>query len=95
MSSYYNIFKDTEFTIQNTDSNVNIHKLFKPSYQSGGNINDLIYEDIDISKQQFSKKEPNNKNKIKNSKFRTSCQQSRIQNFKQPMIQIGGFYIQL
>ena len=93
MSSYYNIFKDTEFTIQNTDSNVNIHKLFKPSYQSGGNINDLIYEDTDISKQQFSKKEPNNKNK--NSKFRKSCQQSRIQNFKQPMIQIGGFYIQL
>jgi len=91
MSSYYNIFKDTEFTIQNTDSNVNIHKLFKPSYQSGGNMNDLIYEDTDISKQQFSKKESNNKN----NKFRTSCQQSRIQNFKQPVIQIAGFYIQL
>jgi len=90
MSSYYNIFKDTEFTIQNTDSNVNIYKLFKSSYQNGGNIN-LIYEDTDISKQQFSKKESNNKN----NKFRTSCQQSRIQNFKQPVIQIAGFYIQL
>lgn len=94
MTSYYNIFKDTEFTIQNTDSNVNINKLFKSSYQNGGNINDLIYEDMDISKQPFSKQELNNKNKTKN-KFRKSCQQSRIQNFKQPMIQIGGFYIQL
>lgn len=92
MSSYYNIFKDTEFTIQNTDSNVNIHKLFKTSYQSGGNMNDVIYEDMnDISKQQFSKKESNNKNIT----FRKSCQQSRIQNFKQPVIQIAGFYIQL
>ena len=91
MSSYYNIFKDTEFTIQNTDSN-QIYKLFKPSYQNGGNINDIIYEDTDISKQQFSKKEMI---KNKNNKFRKSCQQSRIQNFKQPMIQIGGFYIQL
>lgn len=90
MSSYYNIFKDTEFTIQNTDSNVNIHKLFKPSYQNGGNINNVIYEDKnDISKQQFSKKE------TKNRKFRKSCQQPIIQNFKQPMLQIGGFYIQL
>ena len=93
MASYYNIFKDTEFTIQNTDSNVNINKLFKSSYQNGGNINDLIYEDMDISKQQFSKQELN-KDKTKN-KFRKSCQQPIIQNFKQPMIQIGGFYIQL
>ena len=90
MSSYYNIFKDTEFTIQNTDSNVNIHKLIKPLYQSGGNMKDVIYEDMnDISKQQFSK------NQTKNIKFRKSCQQPIIQNFKQPMIQIGGFYIQL
>ena len=96
MSSYYDIFKDTEFTIQNTDSNVNIHKLNKSSYQNGGNINDLIYEDkSDISKQQFSKKETDNKNQTINSTFRKSCQQPIIQNFKQPMIQIGGFYIQL
>ena len=96
MSSYYNIFKDTEFTIQNTDSNGNIYKLFKPSYQNGGKINDLIYEDTnDISKIQFSKNESDNKNKMKNSKFRKSCNQPIIQNFKQPMIQIGGFYIQL
>ena len=92
MSSYYNIFKDTEFTIQNTDSNINIYDQFKSSHQNGGNINHLIYEDTnDISKAQFSKKEQNNKN----STFRKSCQQPIIQNFKQPMIQIGGFYIQL
>ena len=96
MSSYYDIFKDTEFIIQNTDSNVNIYKLIKSSYQNGGDINDLIYEDTnDISKQQFSKKETDNKNQTRNSKFRKSCQQPIIQNFKQPMIQIGGFYIQL
>lgn len=96
MSSYYDIFKDTEFTIQNTDSNINIYKLIKSSYQNEGNVNDLIYEDMnDISKQQFSKKETDNKNQTRNSKFRKSCQQPIIQNFKQPMIQIGGFYIQL
>jgi len=92
MSSYYNIFKDTEFTIQNTDSN-QTYKIFKPSYQNGGNINDVIYEDMNgISKRDFSKQKTNSS---KNSKFRKSCQQSRIQHFKQPVIQIAGFYIQL
>jgi hypothetical protein len=92
MSSYYNIFKDTEFTIQNTDSN-QTYKIFKPSYQNGGNTTDVIYEDMnDISKTTFSKKETTTST---NSKFRKSCNQSRIQNFKQPIIQIAGFYIQL
>ena len=52
MSSYYNIFKDTEFIIQNTDSKKTYKNLFKKSYQSGGaggdgngNIIDMIYEE--------------------------------------------------
>lgn len=90
MSSYYNIFKDTEFITQNTDSK-NTYKLLRKIYQQGGNTNDVIYEDIDtnldISKQKI--------NADLNSKFINSCKQSKVQNFKQPMIQIGGFYIQL
>ena len=96
MSSYYNIFKDTEFVIQNTDSK-NTYKLLKKIYQQGGNTNDLIYEDIDtnldISKLKLSKQRTHyNSN---SNKFINSCKQSKVQNFKQPMIQIGGFYIQL
>jgi len=95
MSSYYNIFKDTEFITQNTDSK-NTYKLLKKIYQQGGNTNDLIYEDIetnlDISKLKLSKQKIN---ADLNSKFINSCKQSKVQNFKQPMIQIGGFYIQL
>ena len=95
MSSYYNIFKDTEFITQNTDSK-NTYKLLKKIYQQGGNTNDLIYEDIntnlDISKLKLSKQKINTD---LNSKFINSCKQSKVQNFKQPMIQIGGFYIQL
>ena len=94
MSSYYNIFKDTEFITQNTDSK-NTYKLLKKIYQQGGNTNDLIYEDIDtdadISKLKLSKTNSDSNS----NKFINSCKQSKVQNFKQPMIQIGGFYIQL
>lgn len=94
MSSYYNIFKDTEFITQNTDSK-NTYKLLKKIYQKGGNMNDLIYEDIDtdadISKLKLSKTNYDSNS----NKFINSCKQSKVQNFKQPMIQIGGFYIQL
>jgi hypothetical protein len=90
MSSYYNIFKDTEFITQNTNTE-NTYKLLKKIYQQGGNTNGLIYEDIDtdvnISKQKI--------NVESHSKFINSCKKSKVQNFKQPMIQIGGFYIQL
>ena len=96
MSSYYNIFKDTEFITQNTNSK-NTYKLLKKIYQQGGNTTDLIYEDIDsnadISKLKLSKQKTEyNSN---SNKFINSCKQSKVQNFKQPMIQIGGFYIQL
>jgi hypothetical protein len=94
MSSYYNIFKDTEFITQNTDSK-NTYKLLKKIYQQGGNMNDLIYEDIDtdadISKLKLSKTNSDSNS----NKFINSCKQSKVQNFKQPIIQIGGFYIQL
>ncbi len=90
MTSYYNIFKDTEFIIQNTDT-TNIHKLFNNTHQTGGNLNNIIYEDIN-SKFNFSKEERSSK---LNDKFIKSCKQSKIQNFKQPMIQISGFNFQL
>ncbi len=95
MTSYYNIFKDTEFITQNTDSE-KTYKSLKQLYQTGGNTNDLIYEDMpDDSKLKLSKLKKQKTNYNSNSKFLKSCNQSKIQNFKQPMIQIGGFYIQL
>ena len=94
MSSYYNIFKDTEFITQNTDSK-NTYKLLKKIYQQGGNMKDLIYEDINDN-EHISKLKLSKTNSDSNSnKFINSCKQSKVQNFKQPMIQIGGFYIQL
>ena len=94
MSSYYNIFKDTEFITQNTNTE-NTYKFLQKICQKGGNINGLIYEDIDtnvnISKLKLSKTTSDSNS----NKFTNSCKQSRVQNFKQPMIQIGGFYIQL
>ena len=79
--------------IEGTNSSKSIKKI----YQQGGNTNDLIYEDIDtnldISKLKLSKQKTEyNSN---SNKFINSCKQSKVQNFKQPMIQIGGFYIQL
>ena len=89
MSSYYNIFKDTEFVIQNTNSKKS-YKLFKHSYQKGGDNIDFIYEDVDNSKHSEQKTKS-----VSNNKFIKSCKKNNIQNFKQPIIQIGGFYIQL
>jgi hypothetical protein len=92
MSSYYNIFKDTEFIIQNTNSN-QTYKLLKQSYQNGGNAMNLIYEGANHnSTLKVSKNETTH---ASNDKFIKSCKQSKTQHFKQPMIQIGGFYIQL
>ena len=86
MTSYYNIFKDTEFVTQNTNSE-NTYKFLKNIYQTGGYTENLIYEDSKTEKQKI--------NVNSNNKFINSCSQSKTQNFKQPMIQIGGFYIQL
>lgn len=91
MSSYYNFFKDTEFITQNTNTD-QTYKLLKKIYQQGGNSHNLIYEDSNFSKLKLSKQKNISDS---NNKFLKSCQQSKVQNFKQPMIQIGGFYIQL
>ena len=92
MTSYYNIFEDTEFTIQNTNSE-QTYKLFKPFYQKGGNSLDLIYEDNNQDNNQN-----NNQGKLsnkQNEKFLKSCKQLQKQRFRQSTMQIGGFYIQL
>ena len=95
MTSYYNIFKDTEFITQNINPD-KTYKSLKQLYQNGGDSDGLIYEDMsENSKLKLSKLEKQKTNSNSNSKFLKSCNQSKIQNFKQPMIQIGGFYIQL
>ena len=44
MTSYYNIFENTEFVIQNTNTN-KTYKTIKQIFQSGGDNTTLIYED--------------------------------------------------
>ena len=87
MSLYYNIFKDTEFVIQNTNTN-KTYKAIK-QYQSGGDNTILIYDD---NTSEHLKK---NTNKNTNKNFFNSCKQSKMRSFKQPILQIGGFNIQL
>ena len=100
MTSYYNIFKNTEFVIQNTNTN-NTYKSIKQMYQSGGS-NILIYEDIQSDElntnKRLQKKDlviQKNTNTNTNTNFFNSCKQSKQYSFKNPVMQIGGFNIQL
>ena len=90
MTSYYNIFKNTEFIIQNTNTS-ETYKAIKQIYQSGGGDTMLIYEDTASN----LKKTNTNTTDTTDKQFFNTCKQSRIQKFKQPKIQIGGFNIQL
>ena len=97
MTSYYNIFKNTEFVIQNTNTN-NTYKSIKQLYQSGGSSNMLIYEDIqseELNKNKQLQKKELVTQKNTNTNFFNSCKQAKRYSFKNPVMQIGGFNIQL
>ena len=84
MTSYYNLFENTEFIIQNTNT-TQTYKSIKQSYQSGGNLSDLKSEN-QSNKKLLTKSD---------EEFRNTCKKSYTQRFKHPILQLGGFNIQI